>query len=32
VVPFQKFIHAQSTGGVLLLGATVAAMLWANSP
>jgi len=30
--PFQKFIHAQSTGGVLLLAATVAAMLWANSP
>ncbi len=30
--PFQKFIRAQSTGGVLLLAATVAAMLWANSP
>jgi len=30
--PFQKFIHAQSTGGVLLLAATVAAMVWANSP
>lgn len=32
VEPFQKFIHAQSTGGVLLLVATVAAMIWANSP
>lgn len=30
--PFQRFIHAQSTGGVLLLAATVVAMLWANSP
>jgi Na+:H+ antiporter, NhaA family len=30
--PFQKFIHAQSTGGVLLLAATLLAMLWANSP
>ncbi len=32
VEPFQKFIHAQSTGGVLLLGATVVALSWANSP
>lgn len=30
--PFQRFIHAQSTGGVLLLAATVLAMIWANSP
>ena len=30
--PFQRFIHAQSTGGVLLLAATVVAMIWANSP
>ena len=30
--PFQKFIHAQATGGVLLLAATVVAMGWANSP
>jgi Na+:H+ antiporter, NhaA family len=32
VEPFQRFIHAQSTGGVLLLAATVVAMIWANSP
>ncbi len=32
VEPFQRFLHAQSTGGVLLLAATVAAMVWANSP
>ncbi len=32
VGPFQKFIHAQSTGGVLLLAATVVALTWANSP
>ena len=32
VEPFQEFIHAQSTGGVLLLVATVMAMIWANSP
>lgn len=30
--PFQRFIHAQSTSGVLLLAATIVAMLWANSP
>ncbi len=32
VEPFQRFIHAQSTGGILLLTATVVAMVWANSP
>lgn len=32
VAPFQKFLHAQSTGGVLLLIATVVALTWANSP
>lgn len=32
VEPFQRFLHAQSTGGVLLLAATVVAMIWANSP
>jgi NhaA family Na+:H+ antiporter len=32
VEPFQRFLHAQSTGGVLLLAATIAAMVWANSP
>lgn len=32
VEPFQTFIHAESTGGALLLAATVVAMIWANSP
>ena len=32
VEPFQKFIHAETAGGILLLGATIAAMIWANSP
>jgi NhaA family Na+:H+ antiporter len=32
VEPFQSFIHAEAAGGVLLLGATIAAMIWANSP
>ena len=30
--PFQRFIHAETAGGILLLGATIAAMIWANSP
>lgn len=32
VEPFQSFIHTESAGGILLLGATIAAMVWANSP
>jgi NhaA family Na+:H+ antiporter len=32
VEPFQKFIHAESAGGILLLAATFVAMVWANSP
>ncbi len=32
VAPFETFIHAESSGGLLLLGATVVALLWANSP
>ncbi|MEX5217491.1 MAG: Na+/H+ antiporter NhaA [Nitrospira sp.] len=32
VEPLQEFIHAESSGGVLLLSATVLALLWANSP
>lgn len=32
VEPFETFIHAESSGGLLLLGATVVALLWANSP
>ena len=32
VEPFQRFVHAESSGGVLLLAATLAALAWANSP
>lgn len=32
VEPFDRFVHAESSGGLLLLGATVVAMVWANSP
>lgn len=32
VGPFQSFIHAEASGGILLLGATIVAMVWANSP
>jgi NhaA family Na+:H+ antiporter len=32
VEPFQSFIHTEAAGGILLLGATIAAMVWANSP
>lgn len=30
--PFQRFVHAQTSGGIVLLICTVAALLWANSP
>ena len=30
--PFQKFIKIESFSGILLFGATIIAMLWANSP
>lgn len=30
--PFETFVHAESSGGILLLGATLVAMVWANSP
>ncbi len=30
--PFEAFMEAQISGGILLLLATVAAMIWANSP
>ncbi len=30
--PFQKFIQIESFSGILLLAATVAALVWANSP
>ena len=32
VRPFQDFAHKQSSGGVLLIVVTVAALVWANSP
>ena len=32
VRPFQDFAHKQSTGGILLIMATVVALVWANSP
>jgi Na+:H+ antiporter, NhaA family len=32
VRPFQDFAHKQSSGGVLLIAATVVALAWANSP
>lgn len=32
LLPAQAFIHTAGTGGLLLLAAAVAALLWANSP
>jgi NhaA family Na+:H+ antiporter len=32
ITPFQKFVHTEGLGGYLLLGATVIAIFWANSP
>jgi Na+:H+ antiporter, NhaA family len=32
VRPFQDFAHKQSSGGLLLIAATVVALVWANSP
>ena len=32
LLPFQSFIHAEASGGILLLICTVAALIWANSP
>jgi NhaA family Na+:H+ antiporter len=32
VEPFQEFLHAESSGGILLLAVTVFALIWANSP
>jgi NhaA family Na+:H+ antiporter len=29
--PFQRFLHAEASGGILLLVATAIALLWANS-
>ena len=30
--PFRKMVHAETSGGLLLMGATLLAMVWANSP
>ena len=32
VEPFQEFVHAESSGGMLLLAAAGIALIWANSP
>jgi NhaA family Na+:H+ antiporter len=32
LTPFQRFIRAESSSGVLLFGATIIALIWANSP
>jgi NhaA family Na+:H+ antiporter len=32
VLPIQQFIHIQGISSVLLLGAAIAALVWANSP
>lgn len=30
--PFQRFLRIQSSGGIVLMGATLIALIWANSP
>jgi NhaA family Na+:H+ antiporter len=32
VRPFQEFANLEASGGILLIGCTVAALIWANSP
>jgi NhaA family Na+:H+ antiporter len=32
VQPLQRFLHTEASGGILLLAAAVAALVWANSP
>jgi NhaA family Na+:H+ antiporter len=32
LTPFQKFVKIESFSGLLLLGATILALIWANSP
>lgn len=32
VQPFQRFLHLQASGGILLLACTVIALIWANGP
>lgn len=31
LTPFQKFVKAESIAGLLLFGATIIALIWANS-
>ncbi|MEM7312477.1 MAG: Na+/H+ antiporter NhaA, partial [Planctomycetota bacterium] len=31
-IPFQKFLHSQTTAGALLIVTAVVALIWANSP
>jgi NhaA family Na+:H+ antiporter len=32
LLPFQRFTEIEASGGLVLLGATIVALLWANSP
>ena len=32
LAPFRDFLHTQASGGILLLGAAIVALIWANSP
>ncbi|HKU20473.1 MAG TPA: Na+/H+ antiporter NhaA [Terriglobales bacterium] len=32
LLPVQKFVHTEVSGGIVLLAAAVAALVWANSP
>ncbi|MCF6279073.1 MAG: Na+/H+ antiporter NhaA [Flavobacteriaceae bacterium] len=32
LTPFQKFVKVESLSGILLFGATIIALIWANSP
>ena len=32
LLPFQTFFHNSATGGILLIGCTILALVWANSP
>jgi NhaA family Na+:H+ antiporter len=32
LTPFQKFVKTESLAGILLFGATIIALIWANSP
>src|SRR4051812_19422476 len=32
VRPFQEFARQEASGGILLIGCTITALIWANSP